>query len=430
MAETRQASGARHEVAPGELFFSMTDRRGVITAANSVFVKMARFARADLIGAPHSIIRHPDMPAGAFKLMWEELPAGRPFCAYVNNLASDGSTYTVFATITPAADGYLSVRTRPLRTDLLTPVLGLYEVVRPLERSALEQGVNRRDTATYGLGELAKLLADTPFGDYAEFQWQALIAETRARAAQAGAPREVEPTTGSLADMQACCQTLAAELHGWSDHYAAVIRLVHLLAEAIRDLLGAAGAVAQTAVSLGAADDATGTTAPLVSRLNQTGVLIDRLVGQLRAFRQSCCDTSTWAALAEIHTEALSQFVKELGADEPAASDQAAVHQLCEALVRDFIQVSELAEQNAAAAQALVPEVDRTLTLMFGSPTPATTDAGSASRPQDPWVAMEETLGVVARLGHEIGAVTTPQDTFAAEHQVIRLLTLMAQLTR
>ena len=58
------------------------------------------------------------MPAGAFLLMWDTLTAGRPFCAYVDNLAADGSCYTVFATITPLGDRYLSVRFRPLRTDL------------------------------------------------------------------------------------------------------------------------------------------------------------------------------------------------------------------------------------------------------------------------------------------------------------------------
>jgi len=426
MAQVRQPSGARHEVAPGELFFSMTDRRGVITAANSVFVRMSRFARDELMGAPHSIIRHPAMPAGAFKLMWDELLADRPFCAYVNNLASDGSTYTVFATITPAADGFLSVRTRPLRTDLLEPALSLYGVVRPLEVAASEQGRNRRDTATLGLERLAALLAQTPFGDYAEFQWQALMAEAEARAAQAAAaPR---PVGRSLADMLDCCQTLAGELRSWSDHYAALIRLVHLLADAITDLLGAAGTLSRTALTLGAAEDTAART-PLVTRLNAMTALIDHLVGQLRGFRQSCRDASTWAALAELQTEALSQFVKELGVDRPAASDRAAVHQLCEALVRDFIQVSELAERTAAKAEALVPQLGHTQALIFGQPT--TFDASQpASGAVDELAQVEQSLGVIARLGHEIRAVSTPQDTLAAEHQVIRLLTLMALLNR
>lgn len=68
-------SGARHQVGPEELFFSTTDRRGVIQEANSVFVRMSRYPREALVGAPHNIIRHPRMPGGAFKLMWDTLYA-------------------------------------------------------------------------------------------------------------------------------------------------------------------------------------------------------------------------------------------------------------------------------------------------------------------------------------------------------------------
>lgn len=61
-----EPTGASHEVAPEEMFFSTTDERGVITDANSVFVKLSRYPLRSLLNAPHSIIRHPDMPGGAF----------------------------------------------------------------------------------------------------------------------------------------------------------------------------------------------------------------------------------------------------------------------------------------------------------------------------------------------------------------------------
>ena len=70
------------------------------------------------------------MPGGAFLLMWRTLQAGQPFCAYVDNLAADGSTYTVFATITPLGEDYLSVRVRPQRSELLDAARGLYQTVR------------------------------------------------------------------------------------------------------------------------------------------------------------------------------------------------------------------------------------------------------------------------------------------------------------
>ena len=65
-----------------DLFFSRTDPRGVIQAANSVFVHVSGFDWSDLEGAPHRIVRHPDMPSGVFHLMWQEIAAGRPIGAY------------------------------------------------------------------------------------------------------------------------------------------------------------------------------------------------------------------------------------------------------------------------------------------------------------------------------------------------------------
>ncbi|WP_454226778.1 hypothetical protein [Propioniciclava flava] len=100
-------TGAHHDVGPEESFFSTTDGKGVILQSNDVFVRLSRYPRERLIGAPHNIIRRPAMPACAFLLMWDTLTAGRPFCAYVDNLAADGSCYTVFATITPLGERYL-----------------------------------------------------------------------------------------------------------------------------------------------------------------------------------------------------------------------------------------------------------------------------------------------------------------------------------
>lgn len=74
-------TGASHEVGPEEMFFSTTDAKGIIKEANTVFVRLSRYARDELVGAPHNIIRHPDMPGGAFLLMWLTLQAGKPFCA-------------------------------------------------------------------------------------------------------------------------------------------------------------------------------------------------------------------------------------------------------------------------------------------------------------------------------------------------------------
>ncbi|MDO5498446.1 MAG: aerotaxis receptor Aer, partial [Propionibacteriaceae bacterium] len=174
-------TGAQHEVGVDEMFFSTTDGRGVIEQANAVFVRLSRYAREQLVGAPHNIIRHPEMPGGAFRVMWDTLDAGRPFGAYVHNLAADGSRYDVFATITPLGDGYLSVRTRPCRTDIMAVADSLYASALTLERSLGEQGVPAPARALEGAQHLAGALADAGVGTYDDFLMEALPAEIIAR---------------------------------------------------------------------------------------------------------------------------------------------------------------------------------------------------------------------------------------------------------
>ena len=74
-----------------EFFFSTTDKRGVIEYGNEVFIKISGYKREDLMGKPHSIIRHPDMPRCVFKIFWDTIKTGAPIAAYVKNMAADGS---------------------------------------------------------------------------------------------------------------------------------------------------------------------------------------------------------------------------------------------------------------------------------------------------------------------------------------------------
>ena len=117
-----------------DVFFSTTDLKGVIRNANQTFMTLARHSREEMVGAPHNIIRHDDMPAGVFKLMWDDLQAGRPVCTYVLNRAGDGRDYWVFATVTAIEDGYVSVRTKPLDESAFATVREIYGRVRARER--------------------------------------------------------------------------------------------------------------------------------------------------------------------------------------------------------------------------------------------------------------------------------------------------------
>lgn len=113
----------------GRLIVSRTDLAGLITHANEAFVEMSGWAREDLMGAPHHILRHPDMPALAFRGLWDDLKAGRKWHGYVKNLRKDGAFYWVYATAVPnirngAVVGYTSVRRKPSRARIneLVPV--------------------------------------------------------------------------------------------------------------------------------------------------------------------------------------------------------------------------------------------------------------------------------------------------------------------
>ena len=107
----------------GEFIVSRTDTRGVITEANPYFYEISGFTESDIIGAPHNIVRHPDMPAEAFADLWATLSAGKPWSGYVKNRCKNGDHYWVLANATPVFEngsitGYLSVRSRPDRNTV------------------------------------------------------------------------------------------------------------------------------------------------------------------------------------------------------------------------------------------------------------------------------------------------------------------------
>ena len=107
----------------GRLIISRTDLDGIITHANDAFVELSGYAREDLIGQPHAILRHPDMPRAAFKDLWTTVAAGKKWHGYVKNLCKDGSHYWVYATAVPNVRGgkivgYTSVRRQPSRAKI------------------------------------------------------------------------------------------------------------------------------------------------------------------------------------------------------------------------------------------------------------------------------------------------------------------------
>ncbi len=123
----------------GETLVSVTDLKGRITYCNPAFITVSGYQREELLGQPHNMIRHPDMPEEAFRDMWETIASGLPWSGYVKNRRKDGSFYWVLANVTPLMEGdrpsgYMSVRTEPAR-DAVQTCESLYATMRS-EKSA------------------------------------------------------------------------------------------------------------------------------------------------------------------------------------------------------------------------------------------------------------------------------------------------------
>jgi PAS domain S-box-containing protein len=88
-----------------ELIVTKTDPKGRIIYANDVFLRVSHYALEEVLGQPHSLVRHPAMPRCIFRMMWETISAGGEFFGYIQNLASNGDHYWVFAHVTPSFDG-------------------------------------------------------------------------------------------------------------------------------------------------------------------------------------------------------------------------------------------------------------------------------------------------------------------------------------
>ncbi|KVF24154.1 PAS domain-containing methyl-accepting chemotaxis protein [Burkholderia vietnamiensis] len=165
---------------PGKLtLVSVTDTKGRITYCNRAFIEVSGFAREELLGQAHNIVRHPDMPEEAFRDMWETLKSGLPWSGIVKNRRKNGDYYWVQANATPLMDGdringFLSVRSIPSR-EAIVSAGRLYSVMQDEARArkkkyTLKRGaVLRHDwlgraSRILTLGTAGKLLLAQVFG--------------------------------------------------------------------------------------------------------------------------------------------------------------------------------------------------------------------------------------------------------------------------
>ena len=176
---TVRPTGVHRTFPADELIVSKTDPRGVITYANDVFLRVSGYPLEQVLGQPHNLIRHPDMPRAEFKLLWDTLAGGQEIFAYVNNLAADGADYWVLAHVTPSHGpdgklvGYHSSRRSP-SPRAVARVLPLYgqllaeERRQPNGRAAVEASSRLLTSVVAGLAP-----------SYEEFIWSVINEEER-----------------------------------------------------------------------------------------------------------------------------------------------------------------------------------------------------------------------------------------------------------
>jgi PAS domain S-box-containing protein len=144
-----------------EIIVSKTDTAGRITYVNGLFLKVSDYTESEVLGQPHSMIRHPQMPRTVFKLLWDSIRDGKEIFAYVRNMAKNGDHYWVIAHVTPTLEagggiaGFHSNRRKPTRDALA--------IIEPLYRKILdeeERHADRKDGLKAGHDLLSSILND------------------------------------------------------------------------------------------------------------------------------------------------------------------------------------------------------------------------------------------------------------------------------
>lgn len=147
---------------PEDIIVSKTDLKGRLTYANRVFINISGYTEEELLGQPHSILRHPDMPRCVFKLLWDTIQSGSEIFAYVINRCKNGDHYWVLAHVTPSVGpggdvvGYHSNRRVPDSNIVKETITPLYQALLEEEN----KHSNRKDGMEAGFNMFLNVLKE------------------------------------------------------------------------------------------------------------------------------------------------------------------------------------------------------------------------------------------------------------------------------
>jgi len=149
-----------HKMSENDFIVSKTDLKGRLTYVNRIFMRMAQLSEIELLNVQHNVIRHPDMPRGVFRFLWNTLKQEEEFFGFVKNMCANGDYYWVFANITPDRGlngdikGYYSVRRQPPKNAIQT-IIPLYA-----EMLAIEKRAGPKEAPDKSIAYLQQFLAD------------------------------------------------------------------------------------------------------------------------------------------------------------------------------------------------------------------------------------------------------------------------------
>lgn len=424
---------------PDDIFFSTTDKRGVIRRSNRTFDQLSRYNHDRLVGAPHNIIRHLDMPAGVFRLMWDDLEAGRPACAYVRNRAADGLDYTVFATVVPLRDGYLSVRIKPMDTATLDVVTGVYRTVRTREREAAARGASRRQIGEHGAMELARELGGLGIPSLHAMTLQQLPREVSALVSAGVRVPAADSVDGPVARVLALAGQLERDTNRLVFELDEYLRLLNSMADTKGGLLDVARrAEAYGRVvggrALNPADRADALAVQIIEMSTAVVPRIRALPEGMDALRESVLELRFSVALMRLLTLMVGRFARSVldGSEEDPVGSTI---ELVGALEAGFAQLGPVCgqvEQGALVLDselgAITPAMDRMVRRLSrwvdrrGGRGPATAEAAELAAIGSPEV------GGMAKLAAECRNLHLPFDQQAVNRIIAALRREVSQL--
>lgn len=358
-----------------DVFFSVTDSHGVLLHANDLFVALSRYDRDTLIGSPYTITRHPDMPSAVFDVMWEELSAGRMFAGTLTNRAADGTSYTVYTTVSPIGDDrFLWVRTRPMDAARSAQATEWYRELAELEARLRESGADSREAGEQATARFAALLEDAGFPTFAAFHAHTFPLEVARFERRSGPFPEHPAASGEAAALLARATEVDRTLGPWPVQLHRLSRLSGALRRAIEQLqheLDATASSITDITDLAASTQDSQLYEPLTIWAQMqdliTGYVVE-LIAVLGRLDDANTENCLQTALAKLHSRTLAAFAVEL-VDRPkhANTKSEAVTLLATSFRLSLAELDKQSISHRLLAEQTITEITKSTSMLSGS---------------------------------------------------------------